>query len=213
MDKIGPLMINSEKAIFVNAIVKRLEVMKYVDGFFCENDDENGGMNGISVLGINKPTVIWCYRPIPKEKVDNYFQRKLHLGLYSMCPYPDNDHSVLWEPAEGRQPWVDYGMMMAAMKGKRWVLEPHCINVVGGEAQGNLFEVEGGWVAPITLGKSENVKVQIKNTLFKSGKFKVEVLHPGVKTPLVIQSKVRKEVIEMNVPLVRGCAMIRISKK
>ena len=213
MDRMGPLMRNSGKAIFVSPIVKRLELMKYVDGFLCETDDENGGMNGIAVLGMNKPTVIWRGNRLPKGKEDNYFQRRLHLGLFTMCPYPENDHGVRWEPAEGRQPWVDYGLMMAALKGKKWVLESHCIQVSGDDAQANLFEVEGGWAAPITLGKSDKVKVQIRNVPFLSGKIKVEVLHPGVKQPLLVQSRIKNEVAEIVVPLIRGCAMIRISKK
>ena len=157
--------------------------------------------------------VIWRDNRLPKGKEDNYFQRRLHLGLFTMCPYPENDHGVRWEPAEGRQPWVDYGLMMAALKGKKWVLEPHCIQVSGDEAQANLFEVEGGWAAPITLGKSDKVKVQIRNVPFLSGKIKVEVLHPGVKQPLLVQSRIKNEVAEIVVPLIRGCAMIRISKK
>ncbi len=213
MDRMGPLMRNSGKAIFVSPIVKRLELMKYADGFLCETDDENGGMNGIAVLGMNKPTVIWRGDRLPKGKEDSYFQRRLHLGLYTMCPYPENDHGVRWDPAEERQPWVDYGLMMAALKGKKWVLEPHCIQVSGEEAQANLFEVEGGWVAPITLGKTEKVKVQIRNVPFLSGKIKVEILHPGVKQPLNIQATVKKNGLILDIPLIRGCALVRISNK
>ena len=96
-------------------------------------------------------------------------QRRLHLGIYPMCPYPANDHGVKWDPIENRQPWLDYGAMMAAMKGKKWVMEPHCVEIAENTAQANMFETLEGWVVPITFGKAPQASVLLRNMPFISG--------------------------------------------
>ncbi|MFA5817296.1 MAG: alpha-L-fucosidase [Bacteroidales bacterium] len=64
--------------------------------------------------------------------------------------------------------------LMAAMRGKKWVLEPHCLDVDNGAAKANLFEVPGGYVIPVAS--------------FFNG------------------------VLKIKVPLIRGCAMVRITR-
>jgi hypothetical protein len=212
MDRMGPLMHGAGKVIFVSPITKRLEIMRHVDGFLAETDDDNGGMNGLAVLGMNKPTVLWRGNPAPKGQEDDFMQRRLHLGIYPMCPYPANDHGLKWDPAENRQPWVDYGAMMAAMKGKKWVLEPHCVEIADNIAQANLFETLEGWVVPVTFGKVPQVRVLLRNVPFLSGKLKVEVLHPGVKKTMTVQALRNGDVLEIDTPLHRGCAMLKITR-
>lgn len=211
MDRMGPLMHEAGKSIFVSPIEKRLEIMRHVDGFLSETDDDNGGMNGLAILGMNKPAALWRSRPVPKGQEDAFMQRRLHLGIYPMCPYPENDHGVKWDPVENRQPWIDYGGMMAAMKGKKWVLEPHCVEVAEDAAQANLFETIEGWVVPITFGKSPQVRVWLRNLPFLSGNLNVEVLHPGVQENQTLQAKWTGDVLEIAVPLHRDCAMLKIT--
>ncbi len=38
------------------------------------------------------------------------------------------------------------------MRGKKWVLPPHVVEVVGNKAKANLFEVPGGYALPVTFG-------------------------------------------------------------
>ncbi len=139
-------------------------------------------------------------------------QRRLHLGIYPMCPYPANDHGVKWDPIENRQPWLDYGAMMAAMKGKKWVMEPHCVEIAENTAQANMFETLEGWVVPITFGKAPQASVLLRNMPFISGKLKVEVLHPGVKEAKTLPTRLNGEVLEIDTPLHRSCAMLKITQ-
>jgi hypothetical protein len=183
-----------------------------VDGFLAETDDDNGGMNGLAVLGMNKPTVLWRGNPAPKGQEDDFMQRRLHLGIYPMCPYPANDHGLKWDPAENRQPWVDYGAMMAAMKGKKWVLKPHCVEIADNIAQANLFETLEGWAVPVTFGKASQARVLLRNVPFLSDKLKVEILHPGVKETKPVQARRNGDVLEIDTPLHRGCAMLKITR-
>ena len=41
---------------------------------------------------------------------------------------------------------------------------------------------------------------------------KCEALHPGVEKPAALAGKVKDGVLELTVPLVRGCAMVRLTK-
>ena len=211
MDRMGPLMHGAGKVIFASPITKRLEIMRHVDGFLAETDDDNGGMNGLATLGMNKPTVLWRGLPVPKGQEDVFMQRRLHLGIYPMCPYPANDHGVGWDPIENRQPWLDYGAMMAAMKGKKWVLEPHCVEIAENTAQANMFETLEGWVVPITFGKAPQARVLLRNMPFISGNLRVELLHPGVKEAKTVQPILNGDTLEIDTPLHRGCAMLKIT--
>ena len=109
--------------------------------------------------------------------------------------------------------YLDYGPLLMAMRGKEWVLEPHCIEVAGAKAKANLFEVPGGWAAPVVFGPKEaTVTVLIRNVAGIGEKLKIEALHPGVEQPQPVAAVRKGGVLELQVPLRRGCAMVRLAK-
>ena len=98
------------------------------------------------------------------------------------------------------------------MKGKKWVLEPHCIEVDGREAKVNLFEVPGGWVVPVTFGpKDGTVTVILRNVPGMKGSLKAEVMYPGTeKTESLTLTSAGGE-IRMAVGTRRGCAVVKLT--
>ena len=56
-----------------------------------------------------------------KPDPDAFFQRHLHMGAYPMAPYPEATTALL--PIPGRTNTIlDYGPLLDAMCGKKWVL-------------------------------------------------------------------------------------------
>ena len=60
------------------------------------------------------------------ELTDAYFQRCLYLGVFPTAPFPNNNH-YLRPSALAHQIFLDYGSLMDALRGKKWVLTPHCV--------------------------------------------------------------------------------------
>ena len=53
--------------------------------------------------------------------------------------------------------------MLDLLRGKKWVLSPHAVEVIGGGAKANIFQVPGGYVVPLTFGGSnQEVLVTIR---------------------------------------------------
>ncbi|MHB8866725.1 MAG: hypothetical protein ACYC6N_30560 [Pirellulaceae bacterium] len=208
--EIGAVLHPKGKVIFANCCLygHRLELVRDVDGFFDEYGDSGYSLNGSSLLGLRKPALMWTHdvkslQPSP----DAYFQRHLHMGAFPMAPFPGNDHSI--EPDPTTEQWyLDYGPLLSALRGKKWVLEPHCVEVKDGLAKANLFEVPGGYAVPITYaGQAPSVEVILRGL---PGKMKAEVLHPGAAEPIEVVMTGDSTMRRLTVPLSRGCAMIRI---
>ena len=133
------------------------------------------------------------------------------MGVFPMAPFPGNDHSL--PPSE----WVDgqylaYGPLMNAMRGRTWMLNAHAVEVRDSQAIANLFAVEGGWVAPVVFGGSNTsatVRLQLPGV---SGPLEIQALHPGTDCPVDVKWRKDKSTYVMDVPLVRGCAMLRIRR-
>jgi hypothetical protein len=109
---------------------------------------------------------------------------------------------------------LDYGPLLQLLKGKKWVLEPHCIEVAGQAAKVNLFEVPGGWVIPVTFGPKEgNVTVILRNIAGITGSLKAEAIYPGSSMPVEVPIARTGSEIRLTVGMLRGCAMVRIVKR
>jgi hypothetical protein len=211
MTRLGPLMHDAGKVIFVNNHVKRLELLRNVDGVYCEFCQTGAALNSTALLCVRRPAIGWTsgeqdLRPDP----DAFFQRHLHMGVYPTAPYPGNHHCI------GPSPWVDeqylaYGPLLDAMRGKRWVLLPHCAEVAGYAAKINLFQTFGGYAVPVTFaGKAREVKVVLRGLQHLSGGTKIEALHPGAKDPVSLDGRCTADMVTFTVPLHRGCAMVRV---
>jgi len=133
----------------------------------------------------------------------------LYLGFYHSVPFPKADHNT--RPNEAIEQWfLDYGPLYNAMRGRKWVLEPHVVKVTSGNARANLFEVDSGYVVPVVFGgTAASATVEI-GALPIAQPQAMEVLHPGTAAPVMIQPGIRDGKMVMEVPLVHGCAMVRI---
>ncbi len=214
MKRLAPVMHEAGKVIYVNPMYARLDLMKPADGFYDEHGQHPTSLNTTCLLALRKPIMAWTWElDLFDADTDAYFQRHLHLGCYLTAPVPGNDHTILPDPVRDRF-YYDYGPLLDAMRGKRWVLRPHAIEVVGGRALTNLFEVPDGYAAPVTFGgDASSVQVVLRNLPgIAGGKgLGFEALLPGGERP--VPAAARKEAggrWRVDVPLKRGCAMLLV---
>lgn len=214
MSKLGPMVHKAGKVVYCNNHVKRIEQMRHIDGLFDEFTYAGCPLNTVSLLGVGKPVLGWT----PNEKVlkpdpDAFFQKYLYLGVFPMCPFPGNDHSLRPSAWVDKQ-YLDYGRLMILMRGKKWVLEPHVIGVAGGSAKVNLFEVPEGYVIPVVYaGAGPNVKVVLRGKRFLSEKLTVQAVHPGADKPVAVKALKSKDGLILDVPVKRGCAMVQMLRR
>ena len=211
MSKLAPVMHNAGKFIFVNNHLKRIDLLRDVDGIYCEFAHIGAALNETGMLCALKPAIGWTsseedLRPDP----DALFQRHLYMGVYPTAPLPQNDHTI--NPSEfADKYYLDYGPMLDAMRGKRWVLEPHAVEVKGATAKANLFEVPGGYVVPVVFGgKAKTASIILR--LPAQSKLAAQVLHPGSEDWKLLDCAQDGPTTQIDVPLERGCAMVRLNK-
>ena len=214
MSKLGPIMHDNNKVIFCNPHYRRLDLLRQIDGVYDEFGQMGHSLNLCALLCVRKPVMEWTISiPEIQKDPDDYFQRHLYMGAFLTAPLPGNDHTIL--PTAGvDQAYYDYGPLLDALRGKRWVLEPHAIEVADNAAKANLFEVPGGYVVPVTFGgEASKVHVVLRHLKKQPGQsaFRAEAIHPGKTdwTPLKIEDN--DGVVAMDVPLERGCAMVKLS--
>jgi hypothetical protein len=217
MAKLGPMMHDAGKVIFCNPMTMRIDLMREIDGIYSEHGEEGPGLNTIALVAMRKPALTWScmWWKVPfynlKPDPDSFFQRHLLMGVYPTAPYPSNNHALLPNP-ETDEHYLAYGPLLDAMRGKKWVLAPHCIEATSPSVKVNLFQVRDGYVAPVTFGdKAETATIQIRNVSgLANAHAHAEALHPGVDAAVPVELTFKDGVLELTVPLVRGCAMVLI---
>lgn len=211
MNRLGPLLHAAGKVLFVNNHVKRLDLLREVDGIFDEFTYAGCPLNTTALLAVRKPALGWTssaedLQPDP----DAFFQRYLYLGVFPMAPFPGNDHAL--QPGE----WVTaqylrYGPLMHAMRGRQWVLTPRAIEVLTGVAKANLFTIPGGWVAPIVFaGDTAHVDFVVHG-LPRLESLRCDALLPDLAEPIAITLQPGDDVdaYRVRTPVQHGCAMVR----
>ncbi len=212
-EKLGPLQHNAGQVLFVNNHVKRLDILRQVDGFFDESADFGASKNLTALLGIFKPTICWVreedkFKPDP----DTFMQRFLYLGTFPMLPFPQNDHSIL-PSAEGDKIYTDYGPLFDAIKRRKWVLLAKAVQVDRGAAKANLFQVPSGYVIPVAFGGSEaaaNLTLRGIPEILSGKRVRCEVIHPGESDWQECALRTKGSKATLKVPLTRGCAVVRL---
>jgi hypothetical protein len=107
---------------------------------------------------------------------------------------------------------MDYGPLMDAMRGKKWVLTAHCVEAVTPGVKVNLFEVPGGYVLPVTFGgEAESATVKVRGVAGLD-RVKCEALHPGSEGAVGVPATFKDGELELHVPLKRGCAMVKVMR-
>ena len=99
------------------------------------------------------------------------------------------------------------------MRGKKWVLTANCVETITSGVKVNLFEVPYGYALPVTFGDaSESAVVKVRGV---SGldKMKVMVIQPGADKEIPIVGTYQNGVLEIVVPLKRGCGMVKLIRK
>ncbi|HEX3627902.1 MAG TPA: hypothetical protein VH280_21030 [Verrucomicrobiae bacterium] len=210
LKKLGPLMHRDDKVIFVNPINERIDSMQYVDGVYNEMGVYDASINGSALMCLRKPVLEWTVgRNLHEPDADAFMQRHLLLGAYPTAPYPWNNHCLKPEEHDD-QVFFDYGPLLDAMRGKKWVLTPHCVETSTPGVKVNLFQVPGGYALPVTFGgANQSAVVQVRG-LPHPQNVQCEALQPGKDTAVPVEFHIKDDVLEMNVPLVRGCAMVRL---
>ena len=100
MDKLGPLMHDAGKVIYVNPLEMHLGLLRHVDGIYDEFGQHPANLNRSGLMGLRKPVMAWTWGLEElRAHPDAYFQRHLHMGAYLTAPVPGNDHTIL--PAAG----------------------------------------------------------------------------------------------------------------
>jgi len=212
MARLGPLMHQAGKVVFVNNHYKRLDLLRHTDGIFDEFTYTGAPLNLTALLTLRKPALGWTDNEAAlKPDPDAFFQRYLHLGVYPMAPFPGNHHSLRPSAWVDRQ-YLDYGPLLDAMRGKKWVLEPHCVESATPGVKVNLFQVPGGYALPVTFGgRFESAKVCLRN-LPGLDRLRCEALHPGEDKAAAVTATRKDDGITLSVPLKRGCAMVLLRK-
>ena len=213
MNRLGPLMHNAGKVIYGNPLCCRLDLLRQFDGIYDEVGDQPCSVNLSGLLAINKPDMQWTSVPENvRKQPDAYFQRHLHLGAFLTVPLPGNDHTLLPD-TEIERYYLDYGPLLDALRGKRWLLLPHVVRVEGERALANVFEVPGGYVIPVTFGQNEptaEVVLQKLPRLPGQKGFRAEAIQPGETRAAVVNVAEEGDVVRIAVPLKRGCAMLML---
>jgi len=214
MEKLDTIFHKNNKVIFVNNHVKRLETLRFVDGIFDEFTYAGTSLNTIALLGVNKPVSGWLrnendFLPDP----DAMMQKYLHLGVFPMAPFPENDHAL--KPTKlVDSVLIDYGPLLKQMRGKKWILKPHIIEAENKIARVNIYKNETGYAVPVTYGGSNSaVKVKIKTGLLEHANFKISAIYPGSEDHINLSSVMNNRTLEIKVPLKRGCAMVILEEK
>ena len=210
--KLAAMLHKARKFVFGNPLVMRIDANRFLDGLYAENGGASNMLNLCALLCVRKPVIGWTrdindLRPDP----DAVFQRHLHLGVFPTVPMKGADHSIAPDPWSDRY-FLDYGPLLAAMRGKKWVLRPHAISVSKRAALANLFEVPGGYSIPITFaGDVKSVTASLRNFPPDGQRIiSMTALHPGQDQPTTLHAQTLGRDLEIAVPVERGCAVVRI---
>jgi len=143
LSKLAGLLHQAGKFVYGNPLTTRIDANRFLDGLYEENGTPNA-RNLCALLCVRKPIIGWigdlnALRPDP----DAIFQQHLHLGIFPTVPMVGGDHTILPDPWAD-QYFLDYGPLFAAIRGKKWELEPHVIAVADHAALGDEPVGEAG---------------------------------------------------------------------
>ena len=211
--ELGAVLHMADKVVYGNTGgVMRVDSCECLDGFYDESGDLPSSLNLCALLAVHKPAIAWSrdintLRPDP----DALFQRHLHLGVFPTVPVPGADHTI----SEDRwvdQCYLDYGPLLTAIRGKRWILKPHVISVADNMAHANLFQVPGGYAIPVTFARNVDEVTVALGKFLEPGEqiVSMKVLHPGEAKPSTVKWQLLGQEVRATVPVQRGCALIKL---
>jgi len=211
MSELGPMMHDANRVIFVNNHTKRIDLLREVDAIFCEFATATAALNTTGLLCLRMPGVGFVageayMTPCP----DDYIQRYIHLGVFPAAPVPGNDHCLLPSPSIDRL-YLDYGPIFRALRGRRWVLEPHAVQVKDCIAKANVFEVNDYYLVIVTFAREPRVRVVLRNLGIDTYGL-CSSISPGMPDWVRLGVEQTPEGIAIDVPIDRGCGAVRLPK-
>ena len=215
ISKLGPMMHGADKVIFCNPHYRRVDLLGEIDGVYDEHGWYGFSMNLCAFLAVRKPLIEWTIDvPELRHNADTYFQRHLYMGAFLTAPVPGNDHCI-GPDAEIEKHYLDYGSLLDTLRGRKWVLLPHVVRAVDEGVKVNLFEVPGGYVLAVTFGGDRSKAAVVISGLTDNvnRRFRIEALHPAVEKPAPVSATAQGDLLTLEVPLVRGCAMVKLVEK
>lgn len=220
--KLGPVMHQAKKVIFVNPMAMRLDLMKGIDGFYSEHGESGPGLNSMAFISLRKPAITWTYMwwgtwdKAPRFELlpnpDQFFQRHLFMGVFPTAPYPYNNHAINPQAATDKA-YLDYGPLLDAMRGKKWVLAAHCVETSSKSVKVNLFEVPSGYVLPVVYGGTAAFAVVYVRNIPNLDKMQATVIHPAATSDVPVITKYHAGILELKVPIKQGCGMVKLTVK
>ena len=211
MEELGPIIHDAGKFLMLNNHYKRIDLLNHVDGIFDEFTYAGAPLNFTAFLCVNKPALGWTDRAktVLNEGGDTFFQKYLYLGVFPMCPFPENDHCIHPDEEVDRI-YLDYGPLMKLMQSRQWVLEAHAVAVENNLAKANIFKIPDGYSVPVIYGEDDKVRVKITNIGGLNKQSVCAAYHPGKDTPVHLELNKNSDGWFLDVPLERGCAMVKI---
>jgi hypothetical protein len=210
ISKLDPLMHGRDKMVFVNILSARLDTLRGTDGVYTEYGLFNNGdeINIAALLCPKRPAVMWT---MENAGSDAMMQRQMYLGVFPTATYPHNNHCI--NPSSSADAlYLDYGPLLEAMRGRKWVLAPHCVETTTPGAKVNLFEVKDGYALPVTFGGEVKEAVVTLRNVAGLDRLKATALQPGAAQPVEVKTQVKGGALKLTVPLARGCAMVKLTK-
>lgn len=202
----------ANKVLFVNNHTKRIDLLKGVDGIFDEFTYSGAALNLTAFLCLSKTALGWTDSAgtIRKLGGDKFFQKYLYMGVFPMCPFPMNDHSITTS-MDMDQYYLDYGPLFSKLKGKEWILDPDLVKIQNKAASINLFKVQGGFAIPIVYGKRKTTTIDLKADARWDKEMQALAYYPGEELPTPLPLKRKGKGYQLTVPLKRNCALLLLS--
>ena len=106
------------------------------------------------------------------------------MRVFPMAPLPDADHAISASDPEVVALYSRYGGLFTAMRGAKWLLKPHALNVsAGGSVLANAFELPHApgkaslWVLALG-GNQSSAELSVAHLAAGVSSAGFEVLHP-----------------------------------
>ena len=212
--KLSSIMHGANKVIFANNHYKRIDLLSDVDGLFDEFTYCGNALNLTAFMCIDKTALGWTdnAETVRKEGGDSFFQKYLYMGVFPMCPFPNNDHSITQAPDVDKL-YLDYGPLMKLMRGREWVLNTHVVNAKDQMARVNIFKIKGGYSIPVVYARKDSIEVYLTDLTELKDQLSCQAWHPGSENPVDVKYKTDGKTITLTVPVKRGCAMVYLGNR
>ena len=167
--RLGPMMHAAGKVIFVNPIYSRFDLLRHVDGIYTEFGQDGRSLNasGLWACASRSWLGLTTIRFASPTRTPSSSDICIWASILR-APYPWNNHCIGPEAWVERQ-YLDYGPLLDALRGKKWVLAAHCVEAAPADIKVNLFAVPGGYArARDVRGKAD--RRRFASAIFRGSK-------------------------------------------